>query len=296
MRTSGRVFDGLAAAMRATAASARCSSRATTARTAPRRASSSAAASPIPAVAPVTITRLPATPAHFCSLMSASGVWQSGSRVCPDGVTPASPRVRAASRRTPEPGPATTLAPSIAADTPEVTRVRAVVIREHGGPEVLEVGDVPEPVAGPGKLVVEVAAVGVNYRDVYEREGAGMYAGPTPLVAGVEGAGTVREVGDGVADLAVGDRVAWWSAPGSYAEIVAVDAAQAVAVPEGVTDEQAAAVLLQGMTAHYLCMDTYPVRPGEAVVVHAAAGGVGLLLTQMVKAAGGTRDRDRVDG
>jgi len=115
-----------------------------------------------------------------------------------------------------------------------------------------------------------------------------MYAGPTPLVAGVEGAGTVREVGDGVAGLAVGDRVAWWSAPGSYAEIVAVDAAQAVAVPEGVTDEQAAAVLLQGMTAHYLCMDTYPVRPGDAVVVHAAAGGVGLLLTQMVKAAGGT--------
>ena len=165
--------------------------------------------------------------------------------------------------------------------------MRAVVITRHGGPEVLEVQEVPDPTVEPGRLLVEVAAAGVNYRDVYEREGAGMYAGPTPLVAGVEGAGVVREVGDGVGGAAAGDRVAWWAAPGSYASLASVDAAQAVAVPEGVTDEQAAAVLLQGMTAHYLCMDTYPVQPGDWAVVHAAAGGVGLLLTQMVKALGG---------
>jgi len=164
--------------------------------------------------------------------------------------------------------------------------MRAVVITEHGGPEVLEVRDEPEPVTAPGRVLVDVTAIGVNYRDVYEREGAGMYAGPTPLVAGVEGAGVVREVGDGVADLAPGDRVAWWSAPGSYAEVVAVPAAQSVPIPDGVGDDLAAAVLLQGMTAHYLCTDTYPVRPGDVVLVHAAAGGVGLLLTQMAKRAG----------
>jgi len=126
----------------------------------------------------------------------------------------------------------------------------------------------------------------VNYRDVYEREGDGAYGGPTPVVAGVEGAGTVREVGEGVDEFEPGDRVAWWSAPGSYAELVAVDAAQAVPIPGGVTDEQAAAVLLQGMTAHYLSRDTYRVLPDDTVLVHAAAGGVGLLLTQLATKLG----------
>ena len=162
--------------------------------------------------------------------------------------------------------------------------MRAVVITMHGGPEVMEVRDWPEPAGGEGTLVVEVTAAGVNYRDVYEREGAGLYDAPTPLVAGVEGAGVVRE---GAGDFRPGDRVAWWQAPGSYAELAAVEAANAVPIPDDVSDEQAAAVLLQGMTAHYLCVDTYPVQPGEAVVVHAAAGGVGLLLTQMVRRLGG---------
>jgi NADPH:quinone reductase len=162
--------------------------------------------------------------------------------------------------------------------------MRAVVITRHGGPEVLEVEDVADPAGGDGRLIVEVTAAGVNYRDVYEREGAGMYGGPTPIVAGVEGAGVVRE---GAGGFGPGDRVAWWQAPGSYAELVAVDPATAVPIPGGVTDEQAAAVLLQGMTAHYLCSDTYAVRPGDWVIVHSAAGGVGLLLTQMVRRAGG---------
>ncbi|HEY7281489.1 MAG TPA: quinone oxidoreductase [Actinomycetota bacterium] len=162
--------------------------------------------------------------------------------------------------------------------------MRAVVITRHGGPEVLEVRDVPEPVGGDGRLVVEVAAAGVNFRDVYEREGAGSYDTPTPLVAGVEGAGVVRA---GAGDSPPGARVAWWQAPGSYAEVVALDPAAAVPIPDGVTDEQAAAVLLQGMTAHYLSSDAYAVRPGDWVLVHSAAGGVGLLLTQMVRRAGG---------
>jgi NADPH:quinone reductase len=154
--------------------------------------------------------------------------------------------------------------------------MRAIVITRHGGPEVLELEDVPEP-RGDG-LLVDVEAIGVNYRDVYEREGRGAYANEPPLVAGVEGAGTVMETGE---------RVAWVAAPGSYAERVSVPAAAAVPIPDGVDAEVAAAVLLQGMTAHYLCTSTYAVQPGDDVLVHAAAGGVGLLLTQMVKLRGG---------
>jgi NADPH2:quinone reductase len=156
--------------------------------------------------------------------------------------------------------------------------MRAIVITRYGGPEVLELQDVPDPDPGPDRLLVDVEAIGVNYRDVYEREGRGAYASEPPLVAGVEGAGTVAETGE---------RVGWVAAPGSYAERVAVPAAAAVPVPGGVSTEVAAAVLLQGMTAHYLCTATYPVQPGDDVLVHAAAGGVGLLLTQMVKLRGG---------
>ncbi|HEX9376772.1 MAG TPA: quinone oxidoreductase [Actinomycetota bacterium] len=165
--------------------------------------------------------------------------------------------------------------------------MRAVVITEHGGPEVLEVRNVDEPAAEPGRIVVEVAAAGVNYRDVYERRGLGAYMAPTPIPAGVEGAGTVREVGTGVREFRPGDHVVWWQAPGSYAEAVSVPAANAVHIPDELTDEVAAAVLLQGMTAHYLATSTYPVAEGDTVVVHAAAGGVGLLLTQIVKLRGG---------
>ncbi len=162
--------------------------------------------------------------------------------------------------------------------------MRAIVVTRPGGPEVLEVQDVPEPEAQSGQLLVAIEAVGVNYRDVYEREGR--YRTP-PLIAGVEGAGTVLEVGEGVTDLAEGDRVAWSDAPGSYAERVAVEATRLVPVPERLSNELAAAVLLQGMTAHYLATDTYRVEAGDAVLLHAAAGGVGLLLTQVVKQRGG---------
>jgi NADPH2:quinone reductase len=154
--------------------------------------------------------------------------------------------------------------------------MRAVLIRSHGGPEVLEVVHAPPPGAGPGELLVDVAAVGVNYRDVYEREGA--YGGDLPRIIGVEGAGSV---------VGTGDRVAWVSAPGSYAEQVTVDPERAVPIPEDISDEVAAAALLQGITAHYLSTSTHEVEPGENVLVHAAAGGVGLLLTQIVAMRGG---------
>jgi NADPH:quinone reductase len=164
--------------------------------------------------------------------------------------------------------------------------VRAVMVSRHGGPEVLELTDLELPSPGPRQLLVDVAVAGVNFRDVYEREGTS-YGGTPPFVAGAEGSGTVSAVGDGVTDVHVGDRVAWSSAQGSYAEQVLVDAAKAVKVPEGVSDDIAAAVLLQGMTAHYLCNDVYPVQDGDTVLVHAGAGGVGLLLTQLVRARGG---------
>lgn len=165
--------------------------------------------------------------------------------------------------------------------------MRAVVVSQHGGPEVLQAADQAAPEAGPGELLVDVAAAGVNFMDIYRREGRAGYASPLPFVPGGEGAGTVAAVGAGVEGFAPGDQVAWTDAPGSYAEQVALPAGRAVAVPAGVGVETAAAVMLQGMTAHYLCHDTYPVGPGDVVVVHAGAGGVGLLLTQMVKMRGG---------
>jgi len=164
--------------------------------------------------------------------------------------------------------------------------VRAVRVSRYGGPEVLELVELDTPAPGPGQLLVDVSVAGVNFRDVYEREGMG-YGGPLPLVTGSEGAGTVAAIGDGVSDVHVGDRVAWSHAPGSYAEQVLVEAASAIPLPSGVRDEIAAAVLLQGMTAHYLSHDVYPVQDGDTVLVHAGAGGVGLLLTQLSRNRGG---------
>lgn len=164
--------------------------------------------------------------------------------------------------------------------------MRAIVVTRFGGPDVLQLQDQPEPQAHPGQILVDAEAIGVNYRDIYERQGPG-YGGEPPFVAGVEGAGTITGIGEGVNDLSVGDRVAWSDAQGSYAERVVVDAQRAVVVPDAVSSELAAAALLQGMTAHYLTTDTYPVQRGDDVLVHAAAGGVGLLLTQMVKLRGG---------
>jgi NADPH2:quinone reductase len=165
--------------------------------------------------------------------------------------------------------------------------MRAIVVTEHGGPEVLELRDEPAPEPGPGQLLVAVDTAGVNYRDVYERVGGGYAPATPPFVAGVEGAGLVQAVGPGVERIAAGDRVAWVAGPGSYAEQAVVDADAAVPVPEGIALEDAAAVLLQGLTAQYLATSTYPVAEGDVVVVHAAAGGVGLLLTQIVKLRGG---------
>lgn len=166
--------------------------------------------------------------------------------------------------------------------------MRAIVIGKLGGPEVLTPGEQDDPAPGPGQLVVRVAAVGVNYRDIYERTGIGNYARQAPFVPGAEGAGTVLAVGDGVTGFTAGDKVAWSDAPGSYAEQAVVPAGHAVPVPNGVDLKTAAAVMLQGMTAHYLCFSTFPVAEGNVTVVHAAAGGVGLLLTQLVKRRGGT--------
>jgi NADPH:quinone reductase len=164
--------------------------------------------------------------------------------------------------------------------------MRAIVVNEIGGPEVLAAVEHPDPEPGPGQVVALTAAAGVNFIDIYRR--SGVYHQPLPYVPGHEGAGTVVAVGEGVTDVAVGDRVAWHDAPGSYAERVVVPAAKTVPVPDGTDLISAAAVILQGMTAHFLCRSTFPVTDATVAVVHAAAGGVGLLLTQMIKSLGGT--------
>jgi NADPH2:quinone reductase len=165
--------------------------------------------------------------------------------------------------------------------------MRLVVGERLGGPEVLSLTERESPRPGPGEVVVDVAAAGVNYMDIYQREGAGNYRPELPFVPGAEGAGTVSAVGEDVTTLAVGDHVAWAGPGRSYAEQVALPARSAVPVPDGLSLQVAAAAMLQGMTAHYLVTSTYPVQEGDVAVVHAAAGGVGLLLTQMVKRRGG---------
>jgi NADPH2:quinone reductase len=162
----------------------------------------------------------------------------------------------------------------------------ALVVTAHGGREVLTVEDRASPPPGPGQALVEVAAAGVNFIDVYQRTGT--YPGPTPFVAGNEGAGVVLAVGEGVGGLVEGDRVAWPQGRGSAARYAVVPASTLVVVPETVDLETAAAVMLQGLTAHYLTTSTYAVRPGDVALVHAAAGGVGQLLVQSIRARGGT--------
>jgi len=159
----------------------------------------------------------------------------------------------------------------------KVQPMHAIVFERYGGPEVLEYKEVPEPEPRDGQVLVEVEAVGVNYRDVYEREADG-YGSSPPAVIGVEGAGRIADSGE---------RVGWVAVPGSYAERVVASREQLVPIPEGVSAEVAAAALLQGMTAHYLAHDSYPIQDGDWVLVHAGAGGVGLLLIQMAKLRGG---------
>jgi NADPH2:quinone reductase len=157
--------------------------------------------------------------------------------------------------------------------------MKAIQVKQTGGPEVLQLVDLPEPQPKPNEAVVRVAASGVNFIDVYLREG--LYKAPLPFIAGQEGAGVVTAVGAEVKTAKAGDRVAWSGILGSYADYVAGAAEALVPVPDGVDDQNAAAALLQGMTAHYLCYDTYKLKAGETALIHAAAGGVGLLLVQM---------------
>ncbi|GGK38987.1 quinone oxidoreductase family protein [Nocardia camponoti] len=160
--------------------------------------------------------------------------------------------------------------------------MHAIEVTSHGGPEVLRYVEVADPVIGPKQLLVQTQGIGVNYIDTYFRTGA--YPQATPYIPGSEGTGVVSAIGAEVTEFVVGDRVAWAAAPGSYADQVAVDEAHAVLVPEGVSTEVAASALLQGMTAHYLIESIYTPGPADPVLIHAGAGGVGLLLTQLAKA------------
>src|SRR3954471_2729732 len=163
--------------------------------------------------------------------------------------------------------------------------MKAIRIHSLGGPEVLQLEDVPEPEPKEGEAVVRLEAVGVNYIDVYFR--TGLYKGPAlPFTLGQEGAGTVTALGPGVADVAVGDRVAYTGIHGSYAEMATVPAARLVKLPAGVSARQGAAAMLQGITAQYLATSTYSLKEGDACLIHAAAGGVGQLLCQVAKLRG----------
>jgi NADPH2:quinone reductase len=157
--------------------------------------------------------------------------------------------------------------------------MKAIQVKQTGGPEVMEPVELPVPEPKASEAVVKLAASGVNFIDVYHREGR--YKVPLPFIPGQEGAGQVAAVGSDVKSVKIGDRVAWTTTLGSYAEYAAVPVDRLVPIPAGVSDQQAAATMLQGMTAHYLAYDTHPLKRGETALVHAAAGGVGLLLVQM---------------
>jgi NADPH2:quinone reductase len=162
--------------------------------------------------------------------------------------------------------------------------MKAIRIHETGGPDVLRTDDVPEPTPDAGELLVQIEAIGVNFIEIYQREG--IYKLPLPLTLGSEAAGVVRAVGSGVSEFKPGDRVVSQSFKGAYAQLATVAAERTVHVPDGVTGKQAAAVFLQGLTAHYLASSTFPLAKGHRALVHAAAGGVGLLLCQLAKKRG----------
>ena len=162
--------------------------------------------------------------------------------------------------------------------------MKAIRVHEHGGVDALSLDEVPRPAPGPGEVLVRLAATGVNFIDTYHR--SGHYRAELPITLGTEGAGEVVAVGDGVSDVSVGQHVASTNFAGAYAEFAIARAERVVPIPHGVADETAAAALLQGMTAHYLLHDSYPVKVGDTVLVHAAAGGMGLLLTQLASRMG----------
>ena len=165
--------------------------------------------------------------------------------------------------------------------------MRAIVMNGAGGREMLEYVERPDPVPGPGEALVEIAFAGVNFMDIGVRQGMAWTEVPDPKILGVEGVGCVLAVGDGVEDVEPGRRVAWVYAPGSYAERIAIPVASLVPVPNTIDDRTAASVMMQGLTASHFATDFYPVQPGDIAFVHAAAGGVGLLLTQIIKLRGG---------
>jgi NADPH2:quinone reductase len=162
--------------------------------------------------------------------------------------------------------------------------MRAIRVHRHGGPEALTLETLNSPDPAPGQILVRMEAAGINFIDVYQR--SGLYPVQTPFTLGQEGAGIVERVGAGVSAPAVGERVAWSGPMGAYAEYAVVPADRVVRVPDGVSGAQAAAVMLQGMTAHYLVCTTYPLGPDDTCLVHAAAGGVGQLLCQMARMRG----------
>jgi NADPH:quinone reductase len=162
--------------------------------------------------------------------------------------------------------------------------MKAVRVHTPGGIEALRYEDVPTPTPKAGEALVKIEAVGINFIDIYTR--SGMYKNPLPLTLGQEGAGVVEALGPNITEVQVGDRVAYSGTPGSYAEYAVVPAARLVKIPDGLTAQDAAAAMLQGMTAHYLAHTTYPLAPSDTALVHAAAGGVGLLLVQMAKRRG----------
>ena len=162
--------------------------------------------------------------------------------------------------------------------------MRAIRVHEHGSPDVMKLEEIPVPEPGPKQALVRLAVSGVNFIDVYFR--TGLYKAETPTIIGSEGAGVVEKIGPGVTEVAVGDRVAFAMARGSYAEYAVVPAAVLVKLSDGITFEQAAAAMLQGMTAHYLTHSTYPLKQGDSCLIHAAAGGAGLMTVQMAKARG----------
>jgi NADPH2:quinone reductase len=166
--------------------------------------------------------------------------------------------------------------------------MKSVAMTAIGGTEVLEILDLPAPVPGPGEVLVDIAASGVNFMDIGIRQGMAWLEMPLPRVLGVEGAGRITALGQGVTDFAVGQRVAWVYAPGSYAERIVIPVTSVVPVPDDIDDRTAASLMMQGLTASHFATDFYPVQPGDVALVHAAAGGLGQLLIQIIKLRGGT--------
>lgn len=166
--------------------------------------------------------------------------------------------------------------------------MKALVFEKFGGPDVLDYREINDPVIKPDEILLEMKAIGLNFADVYRRKGNYHLEGQPPYILGYEGAGIVKSIGDNVHDVKVGDRIAFADVPAANAELVAVPKDKAIPIPDGVSFESAASLLLQGLTAHYLTKDSYSIKKGDVALVHAAAGGVGQLLIQIINLLGGT--------